>query len=94
MSYAASNGTATTGSDYTAASGTVTFADGDAADKTFTVAISNDAVVEPDETVNLALSNPTGGATLGSPNTAILTIINDDVPDMPTAAAHRRIPRE
>ena len=80
VSYATSNGTATAGSDYTAASGTLSWADGDTASKTFTVAIINDAVVEPNETVTLTLSAPTGGATLGPTNPATLTITNDDVP--------------
>jgi len=78
VSYASSNGTATAGSDYTAASGTLSWADGDTANKTFTVTILNDTVTETDETVNLTLSAPTGGASLGSPNPAALTITDDD----------------
>src|SRR5213075_2531305 len=70
VTYATSNGTATSGSDYTAASGTLSWANGDAASKTFTVAILDDAAVESSETVNLTLSAPTGGATLGAQSTA------------------------
>ena len=81
VTFDTSNGTATAGTDYTAVNNfTVTFADGDAAEKTVTVPITDDTVQEPDETVNLALTNPTGGATLGSPNTATLTIVANDVP--------------
>ena len=78
VSYATSNGTATAGSDYTATSGTLSWANGDTANKTFSVPILTDSLTEGNETVNLTLSNPTGGATLGSPSTAVLTIL--DVP--------------
>ncbi|PIS29178.1 hypothetical protein COT42_06040 [Candidatus Saganbacteria bacterium CG08_land_8_20_14_0_20_45_16] len=78
--YATSNGTATAGSDYTAASGDLSWAEGESASKTFTVTILNDTVAESDETVNLTLSAATGGATLGT-HSATLTITDDgDVP--------------
>jgi hypothetical protein len=75
VNYATSNGSATAGSDYTAASGTLTFNPGDLT-QTFNVAITDDSVYEGPETVNLALSIP-GNATLGSQNIAVLTI-NDN----------------
>ncbi|MBI2931151.1 MAG: Ig-like domain-containing protein, partial [Planctomycetes bacterium] len=80
VDYATSNGTATAGSDYTAASGTLSWASGDSASKTFNITITDDVAVEGNETVNLTLSNATGGASLGSPNTSVLTILENDGP--------------
>jgi hypothetical protein len=62
------------GADYNNTSGSVTFNDGDAADKTFTVAICNDSVFEGSETFNATLSIGSGSATLGTPNPATVTI--------------------
>jgi len=78
VDFATSNGSAVAGADYTARSGTLSWADDDDDPKTFTVPSLEDAAVESDETVNLALSSPTGGAGLGSPSTATLTIRDDD----------------
>ena len=78
MDYATSNGSATAGSDYTAASSTLNWADGDAAAKTFTVNITDDALVEGDETITITLSNATG-ASLGAQSTATVTITDNDV---------------
>lgn len=76
--YATANGSAVAGSDYTARSGTLTWANGNTAPKTFSVPIVNDSAVERNETVRLILSAPTGGATLGSPAQATLVIVNND----------------
>jgi hypothetical protein len=78
VSYATSNGTAIAGSDYTAASGALSWANGDASNKTFSVTINNDALDEPDETFTITLSSATGGATLWSPAIATVTITDDD----------------
>ena len=82
VNYATSNGTATAGSDYTATSGTLTFADGETS-KTFTCRSSTTRPSRIAETVTLTLSNPTGGAALGSPATATLTIDSDDTTNQP-----------
>ena len=76
VKYATSNGTATAGQDYTAATGTITFAAGETS-KTVNVVVAGDATVEPDETFTVTLSAPSG-ATLGAA-TATGTITNDDV---------------
>jgi parallel beta-helix repeat protein len=79
VAYSTLDGSATS-SDYTESLGTLNWADGDTASKTFKVSITNDSLDEADETVNLSLSNPTGGATLGNPSSAVLTILDDDPP--------------
>lgn len=79
VQYAATAGTATAGQDFTPASGTLSWGDKDSADKSFTVSIINDTTAEPSETVLLALSNPTGGATLDATRkTSTLTILDND----------------
>ena len=77
VNYSASNGSANSPADYTATSGTLTFGCNEMS-KTFTVTINDDTIDEADETINLKLTSPTNGATLGSQPTALLTIIDDD----------------
>jgi plastocyanin len=74
VEYATSDGTAKAGTDYSTTSGTLNWADGDAAAKTFSVPILKDTKATSNLTVNLTLSNPGGGASLGTPKTAVLTI--------------------
>ncbi len=75
VNYATANGTATAGADYTAASGTVTFAPG-VLSQQVNVAVAGDTAVESAETLTVTLSSPSG-ATLGAA-TATGTITNDD----------------
>jgi hypothetical protein len=77
--YATSNGTAVAGVDYTAKNASVFFGDGDTATRTITVPITNDALDEPNETLNLTLSQPGGCAALGAQTSTTLTIRDDDV---------------
>ena len=59
VDYATSDGAAAAGSDYTATSGTLTFAAGETA-KTISVAVLDDDHDEGSETLTLVLSNPSG----------------------------------
>ncbi|NET93572.1 Ig-like domain-containing protein, partial [Okeania sp. SIO1H2] len=72
-----SNGTASQGIDYgNPVPETIFFAD-DQTQQTINIPIINDSSVENTETVNLSLSNVTGGATVGQP--ATLEIIDDEI---------------
>ncbi len=70
-------GTATL-ADYNGSPIVVTFADGDTTAKVVKIPIVNDTIKEGNETINLSLGTPTGGATLGSQKTATLTIVDND----------------
>lgn len=70
-------GTASVGLDYDAVARALTFPEGETFQQVL-VTIRNDTLVEDDETVLFELSNPTGGAILGSQPNAVLTIESDD----------------
>ena len=59
---------------YTPAAGTLSWADGDAAAKTFTVPILNDNIAQADQAFSLNLGLPIGGVPLGSPGAANVTV--------------------
>jgi len=77
VNYATSDGSANSGADYVATSGTLQFATGETF-KTFYVPIVDDLFAESSETFKITLSNPTGGTFSGSPNVATLTIADND----------------
>ncbi len=78
VNYLTSNGTATSPTDYTAASATLTFAAGETV-KTLNVPINDDLLIEGNESLIVALTAPSAGNFLGSPSTATVTIVDDDV---------------
>jgi plastocyanin len=78
-----SDGSATAGADYTVTDVTVSWGNGESGTRTVTVPLLGDSVLEGNETVNLGLSQPTGGATLASPSAATLTLLDDDLPTGP-----------
>lgn len=83
VDYAVTGGTATgSGTDYTLASGTLTFNPGNTT-KNITISVNNDTIDEFDETVIITLSNPSN-ATLGTNTSHTFTINDNDT--MPSVA--------
>src|SRR5439155_13121556 len=75
VAYATADATATAGSDYQAASGTLTFAPGETS-KTSSVLINGDRRPEPNETFVVNLSSPTN-ATIAD-GQGVGTIVDDE----------------
>jgi probable HAF family extracellular repeat protein len=75
VAFATANGTATAGSDYTAQSGTVTFAPGQRS-ATITVVVKGDTSGEPNETFQVNLSQPVGAVI--ADGQGVGTIVDDE----------------
>jgi len=73
VNYATADGTATSPANYTVQSGTLNWADGDAADKTITIPINTAAAVAGTVNFTVALSGATG-AVLGGNATAAVSV--------------------
>ena len=80
VDYATSDGTASEGTDYTEATGTLTFGESDTA-QSFSVTILDEGESEITEALTLTLSNPVGCTLAGVNSPATLTIGDDDCPD-------------
>jgi hypothetical protein len=76
VNYASANGSATAGSDYTALSGSLTFAPGQTS-KTVRVLVTGDRLCEDDEDFFVRLTN--GANAIVTQGVATVTIVNDDV---------------
>ena len=83
VGYATVDGTAVAGTDYTATSGTLTFAPGETRKSTALVPIADDDEEDSGETFRLVLSNPAGsdannGAAVLGDAEAVATILNSE----------------
>jgi len=93
------NRTAVAGQDYSGVIGTLVFAAGQT-NKTFTIPILDDALIEGNEIVTLILTNATGGATLaGGTNSATVDMVIVDNDFSPgtlsfSAASYRQNERD
>jgi len=72
--YATANGSARSGADYNGKSGVLNWASGDATPRTFSIAIRTTAPYTGSRSFTVSLSNPTGGALQGAPQSATVTI--------------------
>jgi CSLREA domain-containing protein len=70
------NGVASPKCDFTASLGTLNFAAGETS-KPITILLSQDSFVEGPENITVTLSNPTGGAALGTTSSMSVTIADD-----------------
>ncbi|HXH18411.1 MAG TPA: Calx-beta domain-containing protein [Chitinophagales bacterium] len=78
VDYVVTGGTATGGgTDFTLSNGTATITAGTTS-ATFSIAITNDAVIESDETIIIKIRNPSSGITLSADSTFTYTINDDD----------------
>ena len=77
VNWGAGGGTALSGIDYLATGGVVSLADGEAS-KSFTIQIIDDVLVEGNETFEVTISNPTGGAMIAGPSMVEVTIEDDE----------------
>jgi hypothetical protein len=84
VQYATAGATAAEGSDYTAATGTLTWSAGDLADKVIAVPIADDAALESAETFTVTLSALTGGAVLDGSSSLTVTIDDNDARPPPS----------
>lgn len=75
--FSTSDGTGVSGINYKETSGTLTFKDGELS-QSFTIPLIDDGIVNGATTVNISLTNPTGGATLGANAAATLVITESD----------------
>ena len=96
VDYATSDGAATAGEDYTAVTGTLTFAPGETK-KTVSVAVLDDGEAEEAETLTLTLSNASGAGTVIRTASATGTIEDDEpaghgAPGEPLTASFSSVP--
>jgi len=82
VDYVTTGGSATEGTDYTAARGTLTWSHADMEDKVIAIPVREDSTAESAETFTITLSNLTGAVgapTMDGSNTLTVTLADNDV---------------
>jgi hypothetical protein len=78
IDYRTADATASAGDDFEAASGTLSWGDGDMGDKVITITLVDDTTDEDAESFDLVLENAGGGATLDGSSTLTVDLSDDD----------------
>jgi hypothetical protein len=86
VDFATANGSAMSGIDYAAASGTLSWPDGDTAAKPITISLLNNPAATSSKTFTVNLSNPVYGS-LGAQTSATVTLTTTATTPSPTATA-------
>lgn len=74
VAYSTNNGSAVSGKEFQAASGKLTWQNGDSTAKTIVISLANASGFTGIKQFTVALSSPTGSAALGSPSTATISL--------------------
>jgi hypothetical protein len=100
VGYHTSDASALAGADYEPAAGTLVFAAGEV-ERSFAVLLIDDGLEEPDESFQVVLETPSGGAVLGGPSRTGVEIVDDeagrrlghwsDLVSLPTVAVHAHL---
>jgi endoglucanase len=85
VNYSTADGTAVAGTDYTKAAGTLQWGAGDSSSKAIAVTISNASPFTGTKAFSIAISSPTGSASLGTPATGTVTITGSGAVQTPLA---------
>ena len=93
VSYATTDGSAVAGTNYTATSGNLTWADGDTSAKSFSVPISTATAFSGNKSFAVGLSAPTAGAALGTPSITSVSIAGSGAtaPATPTTGGPSKV---
>ena len=78
VDYATADGTALGGSDYTSASGTLTWVNGVSGNQTISIRITDDGTAEPSESFTVTIEQCLGGNARLANATATVNVIDDD----------------
>lgn len=88
VDYATAAGTAGAG-DFVSTSGTLSWTNGDASQKTFEITIVDDFVLEVPESLTVTLSNVTGGAIIATPSAPVTITDDEPFPELSIAGVTR-----